>query len=47
MTQAKMLISGFQTTSQKVSLPENVEILHSIAEVKTFITSVSLLNKAL
>lgn len=47
MSQAKILISGFQTTSQKLSLPENVEILHSIAEVKTFITSVSLLNKAL
>lgn len=37
---AKILISGFQTASQNLSLPENVHILNSIQSVKDFVHSI-------
>ncbi|MBK9734874.1 MAG: MerR family transcriptional regulator [Saprospiraceae bacterium] len=41
----KILISGFQTATQKLELPQNVRILNSIQDVKDFIISNSKLNK--
>jgi DNA-binding transcriptional MerR regulator len=35
--ETKILISGFQTINQSLSLPENVKILHSIQDVKNYI----------
>lgn len=40
----KILISGFQTATQKLELPQNVRILNSIQDVKDFIISNSKLN---
>jgi len=37
---AKILISGFQTASQNLTLPENVHILNSIQSVKDFVYSI-------
>jgi len=36
---SKILISGFQTASQNLTLPDNVIILNSIQSVKDFVTS--------
>lgn len=36
---SRLLISGFQTTSQKVKLPPKSKVLHSIAQVKDYIQS--------
>ncbi len=37
---SKILISGFQTASQNLTLPDNVIILNSIQSVKDFVTSI-------
>lgn len=39
-TDAKILISGFQTASQNLVLPTNVSVLNSIQSVKDFISSI-------
>ncbi len=44
--EAKILISGFQTSSQKLKLPSNVRILNSINQVKTYVVK-EMLNKSL
>lgn len=43
-----ILISGFQTASQKIHLPDNIKVLNSIQDVKDFIiTTNSTVNKLL
>lgn len=43
-----ILISGFQTASQKIQLPDNIKVLNSIQDVKDFIiTTNSTVNKLL
>ncbi len=44
--EAQILISGFQTSSQKLKLPPNVKILNSINHVKTYVVK-EMLNKTL
>jgi len=45
-TESQILISGFQTSSQKLKLPNNVKILNSLDQVKSFVLK-QMLNKSL
>ena len=39
-TDQEIIISGFQTTNQKITLPQNMRILHNIPQIKNFLAEI-------